>query len=83
MQVVLDKMGFELLSDFLHIVAYNTSDPFAKSPLGGASMAIVAPGAQMSDAKQEAPTAGHKNQKPAHDESVNATTLPNHIWKAR
>lgn len=72
-------MGFELLSDFLHVVAYNTSDPFAKLPLGGASAA----GAHRSGAKQGAQTAGHKDQKQARDDIEQpAPPLLSHVWKA-
>lgn len=82
-QVVLDRMGFELLSDFLHIVAYNTSDPFANLPLGGASVASAMPGARKSGAKYKAQTAGHRDQKQALDENVKATPpLTSHVWKA-
>ncbi|EIE24842.1 hypothetical protein COCSUDRAFT_62248 [Coccomyxa subellipsoidea C-169] len=86
LQVVLDKVGHELLSDFIHITAFHTSDPFAKALDGNVPGAHANARGWKARRKRRAQAAAEKIKK--HEPEAAAATaqaVPAHAdaWRER
>ena len=81
---MLDNLGHELLSDFVHIAAFHTTDPFARVLDGDAQGVRTIAWGHKAGRKRRAQVATEKLRMQEPEAALKTEqTVPPHVWEAR